>query len=67
MDDFGSSGWAEESSEDLTSEAASAMKDSRRSERVSKIAEHQLMKNEKAVRSGGVRRGGDRLSAVKLS
>ena len=46
MDDFGS-GWAEESSEDLSNEAVSAIKETRRSERFNRIARHQQMKTVK--------------------
>jgi len=67
MEDFGSD-WANEACEDLSGEAVSAIRETRRTERVTKIAEHQLKKNEKdaaTARGGGVKK--DRFSAVKLS
>jgi len=63
MDD-GSSGWAAESCEDISGDAISAMKETRRTERVSRIAEHQQMKT---VKDSGRLIKKDKLSAVKLS
>jgi len=62
--DDGSSGWAAESCEDLSGEAISAIRETRRTERVSRIAEHQQMKT---VKDTGRLMKKDKLSAVKLS